>query len=268
MNCGKRIKKVVGLLVLVLYSSVLVGCGQKMIRSPYDSSHYQGKDHEVVLGELQDAGFTNIQSIPHFSHFPEDAKKVSGVTIGPDTSFNTTYSWKTDVLVIIDYYEYIEEEQGDLYTADVESIKQLAQDRFRFEYDNLEVSFDEESNQFIVSYLPTRPPLSETDYLRDNVNRYINFCRFAYDVEGVEGICFDVKTAARDQYGNDAVIDALYLYMTKDTFGKYNWGNLELERIWGSFAENCDVLELAPLFEGKIEASEVFYEPPFDGLIW
>ena len=148
----------------------------------------------------------------------------------------------------------------DWYSASAESIERLAVELFDFEYSDLQVTWDELNHAFSVSYLPEHV-LDETTYVNRNINRYIHFCRYAYQIEGLERLRFDVMLAGMDQYGNDMVIEGMSMLMERETFMKFNWENLEYMDIWESFANNCAYIGIDPVIGRELDESGIFYDP-------
>lgn len=281
-HANRFVKRIILMSCVFLPLLILAGCGGSgKVNAPFENSYCSGKDLDAIMSELQEAGFTNIQTEAQESSMSVNANQVISVKIGSNTMYNTANSWKSDVPIVIKYYEFsgdtetvptpepesapepASEPSGEVvYTADVDSIRQLAEDKFQFDYDNLEVSYDDFDEAFVVAYLPANPPLDETTYIYQNINRYINFCRIAYTIDGLERIRFDVSVEMMDQYGNEAVIDGLSVIMTREYFEKFNWDNLAYLGIWDSFVDNCYYIGWPPQFSDKIDTSKVFYDPP------
>ena len=146
------------------------------------------------------------------------------------------------------------------YSADADSIKELAADLFDFRYDNLETSFDSEmDNAYVVTYRITEYQ-DITTFVYQNINRYIHFCQRAYRIDGVNRVRFDVNLLGQDQYGKDYEILGLQEIMTKETFDKFEWSNLEYQNIWETFNDECYYFGVAPEIIREVDTEKIFYD--------
>lgn len=266
--------------MVLMLLCLLAGCGGgNKINAPFRSSECEGKNIDNVVSELEQAGFTNIQTEPQESSVSFNDGSVIRVKIGSNSAYNTSNAWKPDVKIVIEYYEYTGEKKAELepekpeeeeptgqteaekvYTADEGSLEEMARDLFSFEYEELSVSFDDFDEAYVVKYRPVKV-LDVTAFVNQNVNRYIHFCQRAYEIEGLDRIRFDVQLLGQDQYGQDYEIEGLSEIMTEESFRKFNWDNLAYMEIWDAFCDECYYFGVAPEIVGDLDTTKVFYDP-------
>jgi hypothetical protein len=202
---------------------------------------------------------------------------VGTVTIDGSTLFLDGSTYSPDVPVVVKYYALLEETEPDtseeetpqaaetesepIYTADASSIKQLAEDKFSFDYADLTVEWDDTDEAFVVSFYPTATPLDESTWVYQSINRYIKFCQFAYNIDGLERIRFDISASGTDQRGNEVTFLGLSVLMSRENFALYDWDNLSYMGIWDSFVDDCYVFSLAQAFSSQLDTSKIFYDP-------
>lgn len=261
-------------LFLSLFLLSLSACGGSddgSARVPFSSSEYQGEYLENVVAELKASGFSNIETKPLLSYSEHKDGTVGTITVDGDYLFRELDRYDADVPVVISYYKLEEPETpveddisepdnttAPIYTADAESIKQLAEAKFAFEYDSLSVVWDDFDNAYAVYFHPTALPLTQTTWVRTAINRYILFCQSAYEIDGVDRVRFNIMADGQDQYGNAVTFEGLEVLMTREYFNKFNWENLSYQNIWDQFNDNCYVFSLSPAFNSTLDTSEVF----------
>lgn len=273
---------IVALSLALLTLSACGGSDDAAALVPFASNEYQGEYLDAVVAELEGAGFTNISTEALFTLSDGENGTVGTVTIDGSHLFRKLDKHAPDVPVVVSYYELEENEPETppedttepeppapvTYTADAASIQQLASDKFGFEYDGLSVEWDDFDSAYAVYFHPTETPMDETHWVRQAINRYILFCQFAYEIEGVDRIRFNITADGQDQYGNAVTFEGLEVLMTKEYFSKFNWENLLYQEIWDVFNDSCYVFSLSPVFNEYLDTSKVFYDPHLrDGLI-
>lgn len=157
--------------------------------------------------------------------------------------------------------EEVQEEEEKVYTADVDSIKELATDLFAFDYEELSVVYDDEIDEAYVITYREKEIRDITTFVYENINRYIHFCQKAYTIDGIDRIRFDVKLMGQDQYGQDYEITGVEEIMTKETFDKFNWDSLEFMDIWDTFNDECYYFGVAPEIVQQVDTTKIFYTP-------
>jgi len=266
------------ILSAVIVALLLAGCTkiENPAKVPKTNIEFSAMHHDEARDALEAAGFDNIAA----EHKETDKETIDGkvfsVSVDGKTDYKRNAMFESNVPVVITSYTYTapptqEQEpeptaepaaefKPENYTADAASLEKLAAELFAFEYSDLKAEWDDFDSAFVVSYLPDTV-LDETSYIYQNVNRYIHFCQYAYQIDGVERVRFDVMLAGVDQYGNDMVIEGLSEIMTREAFEKYNWDNLAYMNIWDSFSDNCYYFGYAPVLTEKLDTSKVFYDP-------
>lgn len=100
-------KRILSRLLPVLLAALLLSsCSsiENPAKPPHSSSAYPGMSYDDVLAELQDAGFSNIQTTDVPLKSESQAGTVKSVTIDGDTSYSTGNVWESTVPVEIVRY--------------------------------------------------------------------------------------------------------------------------------------------------------------------
>jgi len=264
------------ILSAVIVALLLAGCTkiENPAKVPKTNIEFSAMHHDEARGALEAAGFDNIAA----EHKETDKETIDGkvfsVSVDGKTDYKRNAVFESNVPVVITSYTYTappapepeptEEPAAEFkpenYTADAASLEKLAAELFAFDYSGLTVEWDEFDSAFVVSFLPGAM-LDETSYVYQSVNRYIHFCQYAYQIDGVERVRFDVMLEVVDQYGQTETIEGVSEIMTRDVFEKYDWGNLAYMNIWESFSDNCYYFGVNPLLTEKLDTSKVFYDP-------
>nr|WP_297704033.1 hypothetical protein [uncultured Butyrivibrio sp.] len=274
-----KLTKYLSLFLLIL----LVGCGSAdstpKAEAPFDYSERMNYKYDEALELFKSAEFTNITT-EEISTTSEDKENVvTMVSVDGSQLFSKGKKYNTDVPVVITYYALkdteVKEETAsednepkteestqpvmENYSADAESLKKLAEDLFKFEYSDLDVTFDDFDEAYVVSYTDDQI-YNTTSFVNQNLNRYINYCRFAYQINGLTHIRFDVTLEGMDQYGKDYNIIGVSEIMRKDTFEKFDWDNLFLQNIWDVMNDESDYCGIAPEIISDIDTGKIAYD--------
>ena len=265
-------KAFISVLLLSLFALSACGGNENSAYVPFSSSDYQSENYRNVISELQDAGFTNVTTEAMLTYSDSKVDTVGTVTIDGDHLFSKSARYDKDVPIVVSYY-YMnepepsadptpasEESEPKAYTADEASIRQLAEDKFGFEYSGLSVSWDDFDEAYVVSFRPAIAQ-DETTWVYLAINHYIKFCQFAYDIDGLERVRFDLTASGMDDHGNDVVFTGLSVLMTRENFASFNWDSLSYLCIWDAFVDDCYVFSLHPAFSAELDSSKVFYDP-------
>ena len=266
------------ILSAVIVALLLAGCTkiENPAKVPKTNIEFSAMHHDEARGALEAAGFDNIAA----EHKETDKETIDGkvfsVSVDGKTDYKRNAVFESNVPVVITSYTYTapptQEQESEPtaepaaefkpenYTADAASLEKLAAELFAFDYSGMTVEWDEFDSAFVVSFLPSAM-LDETSYVYQSVNRYIHFCQYAYQIDGVERVRFDVMLEVVDQYGQTETIEGVSEIMTRDVFEKYDWGNLAYMNIWESFSDNCYYFGVNPLLTEKLDTDKVFYDP-------
>lgn len=95
------------LIVIMTICALLTGCGgEGKISAPFSDYECKGKNVAEITAQLEEAGFTNIQTEPQEVSTEFNADQVISVKIGSNTTWNEANAWKPDVQITVTYYEY------------------------------------------------------------------------------------------------------------------------------------------------------------------
>jgi hypothetical protein len=113
-------KKIIKLLLVSIISIIMAGCGvdqENEIIVPASSSDYEGKDFQEVIDDLQNAGFTNIETEAlddlNIGWLTKDGE-VDKVSINGDTSFSTSSKFPNDAKIVITYHTFPSTEMEEM----------------------------------------------------------------------------------------------------------------------------------------------------------
>lgn len=126
---------------------------------------------------------------------------------------------------------------------------------------NVSVTYHEDDNLYYVSFEYVGNLLNATHLVNSQTSNYINFCKTAYTIDGVENVEFDVYRTMTDDKGNENAQSAFKMCMTKEVFNTYNFDNLALQDIYDSMVENCETYWMYPSIESEVDTSEIYYMP-------
>lgn len=272
-------RKICSMVISCLFiCGLLAGCGGSKIVVPFSSNRYQSLQYSDAVKQLEDAGFSNISALDVETDRESDSGRVFSISIDGDAYFSETSQFPADAPIVLKYYTFVSEpvastpepdpEPTPIYFADEESLRLLSESLFGFEYSDLSVFYDEIDEAFVVSFLPSAVPPDETAFVQLGINRYINFCRAAYEIDGLDRVRFDISALGTTNKGNEVVFDGLSILMTREDFDTFNWDGLSYMPIWDSFCDNCYLFLIDPVFSQYMDTSKIFYDPFLrDGLI-
>lgn len=144
------------------------------------------------------------------------------------------------------------------YSNDADSLKELFEDTMSKKYEDLSVEYNS-LGWYTVSYKYNGMTINSSDLIRSNMTYYINFCRKAYQIDGVDSVHFDVSFDMKDAKGNISADEVFSLRMPKSTFETYKWENLEYVSVYNQFSKDCEFWWIAPSILRFVEAEDVFY---------
>lgn len=94
-------------LAALIAGALLTGCSDEgKINAPFTYSGCKGKNVTEITAQLEEAGFTNIQTEPQDTTTESHADNVISVKIGSKTTWNEANVWKPDTAVTVKYYNY------------------------------------------------------------------------------------------------------------------------------------------------------------------
>lgn len=112
-----------------------------------------------------------------------------------------------------------------------------------------------------ISYVSEDPAWDATDLVSRTVTDYIDFCKLAYTLDGVDHVDFYVFADFTDPKGNASTEKAVAIGMPKDRFETYNWsGMLFKSGLYEQLEQDCDLLDLHAGLASDVDTSEVEYK--------
>ena len=148
-------------------------------------------------------------------------------------------------------------EAAVVYTADADSLKALL---LSVEKDAEDVQILDDDAGWVVQYTARGATWDETSLLREQLTAYIDFCRTAYTIDGVDSVIFMVSADGTDARGNASTFSVFNVEMPRETFGKYDWDNMRLRS--GSLEqikEDCSVFWVLPSVMDSANAEKIYY---------
>lgn len=125
-----------------------------------------------------------------------------------------------------------------------------------------DVSVFEADGGWTVEYtVPALNFLDETDLLKKSLTAYVDFCRTAYTLDGIDSVLFFVSTELRDSRGVDSVQGVFNIEMTRDVFLKYEWDNLRFRpNTLAQIEADCSVFWILPTIRDAAKLDKVGYD--------
>lgn len=112
-----------------------------------------------------------------------------------------------------------------------------------------------------ISFTSEQTAWDATDFVSRTVTDYIDFCKLAYGLDGVDHVDFYVFTDFTDPKGNTFTEKAVAIGMPKDRFETYNWsGMLFKPGLYEQLEKDCDLLDLHAGLASDVDKSEVQYK--------
>lgn len=147
------------------------------------------------------------------------------------------------------------------YEATNESMQQLFENTFDFDYDELSCSLVEEEgvNVCNISYKNTSAAWDESAFVRQVLSTFVDFQRLAYNVDGIGAVRFEVWQDMTDDRGNTASDLCYQFTMNKDAFSLYNWDTLSGHPILDQMQRDCSEFYIHPGILKNVKADDVIY---------
>lgn len=178
-------------------------------------------------------------------------------------------SWWFWVIVVIVFMSFItpkkETAPAEETKAEVVEEPQEEQDPIVSMVDSLKMEYSD------LSYETTGDTLNislhydgafwdETDFVRSCLTHYINLCKQAYEMEGIETLDYTVNVDLIDPKGNEVPERALEFSMPKSTFSTYNWDNMKLKTDSFNQIDADAQIYIHPGIRQNLNYSKVFYK--------
>lgn len=147
------------------------------------------------------------------------------------------------------------------YEATAESMQQLFEDSFDFEYSDLSCTMQDEdgANVCTIVYKDDEAAWDESDIVRQVLSTFIDFQRLAYQVEGIDGVRFEVSEDMIDDRGNTSAEWVFTFMMDKATCALYDWDSMSGRSILTQMQRDCAEFYIAPGIYAQVDADDVIY---------
>ena len=147
------------------------------------------------------------------------------------------------------------------YEATPESMQQLFENSFDFEYSELSTSIVEEEGLQVcnVTYHNDAAAWDESAFVRQVLSTFIDFQRLAYDVDGIDAVRFEVWQDMTDDRGNTAPDLCYQFKMTKDACALYDWDAMSGRPILDQMQRDCAEFYIHAGILLKADADDVIY---------
>lgn len=152
----------------------------------------------------------------------------------------------------------------DMKTASTESLtklyKKLNKDKKKYK---IKVDYMPSDNSCLITIEDKGDYLTTTDFVRKQYTKYINFCKKAYKMQGLNNVQFDIATTMGDSKGNEEMEQVMSISMKKDVFDTYKWGKVKFNRQTIPAAIDAGEFEVNYIHPGvdkDVKWNKVYYE--------
>lgn len=132
-------------------------------------------------------------------------------------------------------------------------------DSLNFKYSDLKIYDNGSKIKISLHYDDTS--WNETRLCCACLSDYINLCKQAYEIDGIDKIEYYVFIDFIDSRGNEISEKGFAICMTKDNFNKYNWDNMKC--ITGTYPQiesDCEFLDIHAGLKKNVDFNEVYYK--------
>lgn len=143
-----------------------------------------------------------------------------------------------------------------------DKLEALFLDGEEMEAENTEVRYVADTGYASVSFTARAAAWDETAFLRDCLSCYVNFCRAAYELDGVNDVFLCIFTEMTDSRGNSQDEAVFKMEMPRDAFQQYDWENMAYRS--GTFEQikaDCVLLDVHAGILSRAETEKIFYVP-------
>lgn len=147
------------------------------------------------------------------------------------------------------------------YEATAESMQQLFENSFDFAYSDLSCTMQDEdgANVCTVVYKDDEAAWDESAIVRQVLSTFIDFQRLAYQVDGIDGVRFEVSEDMIDDRGNTSAEWVFTFMMDKATCSLYDWDSMSGRSILSQMQRDCAEFYIAPGIYAQVDADDVIY---------
>lgn len=132
-------------------------------------------------------------------------------------------------------------------------------DSLKFKYSDLQIYDNSPIVKITLHYDETS--WDETRFCSDCLTDYINLCKQAYEIDGINKVEYYVFCNFIDSKGNENSEKAFVICMPKDNFDTYNWDNMKYKT--GSYSQiesDCEQLGIHAGIKKNVDFNEVYYK--------
>lgn len=131
-------------------------------------------------------------------------------------------------------------------------------DSLHFKYSDLEIITGSTTK---ISLHYDKESWDETRFCQSCLTDYINLCKQAYALDGIDKVEYYVFVNLTDPKGNETSEKGFSICMSKDVFNTYNWDNLEyVTDSYNQIASDCEFIDIHAGIEKNVDFSKVFYK--------
>lgn len=131
-------------------------------------------------------------------------------------------------------------------------------DSLHFQYSDLEIVTGSTTK---ISLHYDKESWDETRFCQNCLTDYINLCKQAYSLDGIDKVEYYVFVNLIDAKGNETSEKGFSICMAKDAFTTYNWDNLEyVPDSYTQIASDCEFIDIHAGIMKNVDFSKVFYK--------
>lgn len=132
-------------------------------------------------------------------------------------------------------------------------------DSLHFKYSDLQIQDNGSSIMITLHY--DQDSWDETRFCSDCLTDYINLCKEAYSIDGIDKVEYYIFVNMIDAKGNETSQKGFAICMAKDVFNTYNWDNLAfMPDSYKQISSDCELFDIHAGIAKNVDFSKVFYK--------
>lgn len=132
-------------------------------------------------------------------------------------------------------------------------------DSLHFKYSDLQIQDNGSSIKISLHY--DQDSWDETRFCSDCLTDYINLCKEAYNIDGIDKVEYYIFVNMIDARGNENSQKGFAICMEKDVFNTYNWDNLKfMPDSYKQISSDCELFDIHAGIAKNVDFSKVFYK--------
>lgn len=120
------------------------------------------------------------------------------------------------------------------------------------------ISYDDKTKTVTFEHAEETPYSGES-FVRNSFGFFVLWGQKMVNVDGVDVLSLNYKTNLTDQYGNKGLESGVIIEMSKETFNKFNWKNLEYTPVYNTFKENSSMFFVHPAILKEVKDMSKLY---------